>query len=274
MIEPITSYKRTVIAALLVGALFGTSACVGLPGESSSTPAAEVVASPISPSASPAASKPPSIPSALQNVGVEVTGKTLSNSKGSYPEITLNEKSPLMQWNESKHDADTGIPAGWTKKDVEEAQQFASKFMVTKMIDSPANGDHSFTDQWIKENKDLLHPDYRNELIASAMSEDNDTFIFKETWHSKANANNYGYVYDGVSPRIKILDLNIVSSENVSDKAIFFDYDGFYIMNATSDSGPSEQYTHVENIGMSVIKEEGKFYIAGIFTTINTADAS
>lgn len=270
MVESIKSCKRTAVAALLGGAILLTSACSALPGENS-TPAPEVTASaPASPAASHAASKPSSVPATLQRAGVEFTGRILSNSKGSYPEVTLNESSPLMKWSESKNNAEKGITAGWTKQDVEKAQQFASKFMLTKIIDSPANGDPSYANQWVKENEDLLHPEFRDEMVASATADGDDSLLVKESWHSEEGG-NYGYVYDDSTPRIKALDISIDSSSNVSDKGMYFNYSGSYVMNTTSDNGPSEQYTDAQNIGIAVIKEGGELYIAGVFHATNSA---
>jgi hypothetical protein len=269
MVESIKIYRRTAGAAILGGAILLTSACSALPGESS-TPTPEVTASPpASPAASPAASKPSSIPATLQRAGVEFTGRILSNSKGSYPEVTLNESSPLMKWSESKNNAEKGITAGWTKQDVEKAQQFASRFMLTKIIDGPANGDPSYANRWVKENKDLLHPQFRDDMVASATANGDDSLLVKESWHSEEGG-NYGYVYDDSTPRIKALDISIDSSSNVSDRGMYFNYSGSYVMNTASDNGPSEQYTDVQNIGISVIKEGGEFYIAGVFHAMNT----
>lgn len=282
MVESIRIYRRTAGAAILGGAILLTSACSALPGESS-TPAPEVTASALaSPAASPVATTAgPSVSakieaerkankkvrdeslSLLKINGVDVTDKLVKTAKGEYPQIVVKKNGKYAKFDSSKHSG--GLPNGWTKKDASKAQAFGMNFMLQEVVDSPVGGTADQVDaefeKWKKRNASKFHPEVRSDFLSS----DADENVPARDWQNYGDfaAANYQYPYDGVTPRVRSVNVTLTKSQQ-HHGGIYFEYTGTFTMNGQSRTNKNILETSDTKLSYTVAKSDGKYVIGGI----------
>lgn len=205
----------------------------------------------------------------LDERGLIVSDKVFKTAQGSYPKIEVSKTGEYAIFDESLQT--NSLPKGWTKKDAAEAQKWGMDFYLQEVVDSPVSGAKSKAEsaaeykKWKERNASKLSVELREKLLDRPASEN----LFEKSWTTDDAfiKLGYAYPYDGVTPRIKEVDLVLNESETYGTTDLYFSYSGVIEMNARTDKDESiDEFATVE-IGYTVKKEDGDWKLSGLFMT-------
>lgn len=269
----LTSRTTTISALALAGilAFTGCSATSNADNAESQASASAAASPSPQPTTSTVAAQPttPENPIAeqsiatLEELGIEI-GKTVKVKGGSYPQYTIRKDSPLAAFNQDKQDG--GLPKGWSKTDVSNAQQFAANFLLNFVLDNPTLNDYKANQEiLIGQYKKVIDPQYTSAFVESVKTKTGGVLVTDTFTDGFTGTPSMGfrYVSDGQTPRIADLPDMVVTSSNESDGMQFFTFQGSALMNVIDKK--SDPYTMLQGIsyGIAVSKVGGEFKIGG-----------
>lgn len=199
----------------------------------------------------------------LEELGIEIA-KTVKVKGGSYPQYTVRKDSPLATFDPSKQEG--GLPKGWSKAEVQDAQRFAVHFLLNFALDNPTLNDFTANqDILIGQYKKVTDPHYTSAFVKSVKTKTGgvlvtDTFTDNFTGDT---SKGFRYVSDGQTPRIADLPDMVVTSSQEWEGNQHFEFEGSALMNVIDKN--SDPYTMLRGIsyGITVTKIDGELKING-----------
>lgn len=190
-LKPIQGKKatgtRTIFTTIvLAGTATLLSACAGNAGVASPSATDTSISS--------ATASPSSVP---QRDYAPSSGEVIKTKYGSYLKSTILDSDPAMKVDPKTIDASI-TPA--LRKELGAAQRAIITFIAEEGIDSTLNGAIQTPDQWWKEHKGKIHPDYQKAFYKEVST--HQPFVVNEHWQQKTYKGKYHYVYKDGSTRI------------------------------------------------------------------------
>ncbi|MFF2678058.1 hypothetical protein ACFVRT_15915 [Arthrobacter koreensis] len=180
------------------------------------TPDEAAEAATTSPEPSPSETAPagPSLPG----------GEIVRSPKGEYLQSTITADDPILKYDPSKTPGN--LEEYLTPEQLQKGQEFALRYIVEEMIDSPLNNNpDADVDDWWNEHKRLFDPGL-HESFRDGITDENGP-VLRNPWQADIESFAYDYVYSSTETRFSNLNLNV--------KDLYFTEKGVLVVNTDFD---------------------------------------
>lgn len=184
-------------AAVVLLALGASSACAA------SSPAADGQDTPSTPaSATAAASAAASASPVAASIPTEkpIEGKVIQSAKGPYVQARLRDDFDAFKYRPEI--VDPAVLESYTPEEIASAQRFVVEFIASEGIDSKMNNAGQTGEEWFAEHKDLIAPEFQEELAGSLSGE--KFFVVREDWQGP----DFNYTYGENTTRVADLRID------------------------------------------------------------------
>lgn len=151
-------------------------------------------------------------------------GEIVQSAKGEYLQSTIAADDPVLKYDPSKTPGN--LEEYLTPEQLQKGQEFALRYIVEEMIDSPLNNNpDADVDAWWDEHKRLFDLG-QHELFRDGITDETGP-VLRNRWQADVESFAYDYVYSSTETRFSNLNLNV--------KDLYFTVKGVLVINTDFD---------------------------------------